>query len=605
MSLYGWVKSEQEGLPVNRNEVPEDQPTAGEITQGGGEGARPDPRRFQLELGSAPYGMIATGLDKGQQNTYLTANDAFCQLIGYPQSELIGADFLQDIHPDDQPAMEALTEDLASGATSQLRADARLVRKDGEAVPVHLTGSATAPQTGERYLATYVDDLTSITAAQAEIRRLERELQRLRRLDSLGQLTDGIAHDFNNVLTVIANFASLIRDELIIAEASEGAAKWGPVRWDVEQIEDAADRAKRLIRHLLAFVRREQAPAVTIDVGGLINEASGLLREVLGEHIEVIIRHGSGISPVAVDPGVLEQAIINLALNARDAMPGGGQLVIETANIDTANPGGIPSGSWQADSDALAELLPGQYVGIRVADTGTGMDVTIADRAFEPFFTTKPADQAAGLGLPAVRRIAAQAGGDAWLRSEPGHGTTVTIILSASGGSAEAGTARSYAGRTIRHGAILVVDDEPSMRDVAQRVLTSAGYQVTTAGSGQEAIALLADPGLPVNLVLTDVVMPGLTGEAFAARARDMRPGIQILFMSGYERRGTAAGTWPHPARDVIAKPFSRAALLARVSRALAADSGAEVIAKAGQARAVAGSGRQQAAGSGDGPPLH
>jgi PAS domain S-box-containing protein len=600
------VRAEQEGLPVNTSgsEVPDDQPTAGEAVQGHGGETRPGQYRFHLEFGPASYGMIATGLNQNQQNAYLAVNDMFCQLTHYSPSELIGANFLQDIHPDDQPAIEELTDNLISGASSQFRADARLVRKDGEEIPVHLTGSVITQQDGERYLVSYVDDLTLVTTARAEIRALERELQRLRRLDSLGQLADGIAHDFNNILTVIANFASLIRDELIIAETSEGAARWGPVRWDVEQIEDAADRAKRLIRHLLAFVRREQGPETAIDIGGLIDEAAGLLREVLGEHVEVTIRHGSGVWPVVGDPGLLEQAIINVALNARDAMPGGGQLVIETANIDTANPGGIASGAWRADPDDLAELLPGQYVGIRVKDTGTGMDATTAERAFEPFFTTKPADQAAGLGLPAVRRIAAQAGGDAWLRSEPGQGTTVTIVLSAvsSAAAGPAGAPGARPGAAIEHGTILVVDDEPAIRDVAHRVLTSAGYRVTTAGSGQEAIALLSDAALPVELVLTDVVMPGLTGEAFAARARDARPGICILFMSGYERRGsTAAGSWPHPARDVIAKPFSRAALLARVSQALAASGGQATIGRPDEPAATARSGPRGAARTGDG----
>jgi two-component system, cell cycle sensor histidine kinase and response regulator CckA len=582
------------------NEMPEDQPE-----RGSGEAAWAGENLFGADLGPAPYAIIMTELEQTEQNKYIAINDLYCKLTGYSRRELIGADFLQDIHPDEQPAIEALLEDLIAGSVGQLRADARLVRKDGHTIPVHLAGSAISPSAGEHYLVTYVDDLTAMTRAQDEIRHLEQELQRLRRLDSLGQLADGIAHDFNNMLTVIANFASLVRDELIIAEASEGAARWGPVRWDVEQIEDAADRAKRLIRHLQAFARREQGTLAAIDVGGLINDATGLLRDVLGEHIDVVIRHGTGVWPVAADPGLLEQAIINVALNARDAMPGGGQLVIETTNLDTANPRAIVSGSPWTDPADLGELLPGQYVGIRVSDTGAGMDATTADRAFEPFFTTKPRDQGAGLGLPAVRRIAAQANGDAWLRSEPGEGTAVTIILSAAGGSAAPGSAGKHAGRALEHGSVLVVDDEASIRDVARRVLTSAGYRVTTAGSGQDAIALLADPELPVDLILTDVVMPGITGEAFAARAREIHPGIRLLFMSGYERRGAAAGKWPHPTRDVIAKPFSRAALLARVSQALAADIAGGSTGQPDQLVPAARSGRGRSAEASDRGALH
>jgi two-component system cell cycle sensor histidine kinase/response regulator CckA len=278
-----------------------------------------------------------------------------------------------------------------------------------------------------------------------------------------------------------------------------------------------------------------------------------------------VARPGAGVWPVEVDPGLIEQAVINIALNARDAMPSGGELAIETANIDTAHLG---TETDRVDMADVAGLPPGQYIEIRITDTGAGMDEQTAQRAFEPFFTTKPAEHAAGLGLPTVRRIAAQVGGAAWLRSRPGAGTSVTILLPAALGSVAAGQAGGHAG------AVLVVDDEPAIRDVAHRVLSCAGYQVVTTGSGQEALALLADPAAPADLLLTDVVMPGLSGPAFAARAQALRPGLRVLYMSGYERMGAAEEGWPGT-EHVIAKPFSRAALLAQVSQALAADIGA------------------------------
>ena len=312
----------------------------------------------------------------------------------------------------------------------RLAADARLIRKDGEIVWVRLTGSVIRPSVGERYLATFVEDTTAAQQAQAEIQRLERELQRSRRLASLGQLVGGISHDFSNTLTVIANYASLVRDELVVAEATESAAKWGPVRWDVEQIAEAADHAKRLIKHLLAFAKRQETEPMLVDLGQMISDATGLLSEVLGEHVPIVTRQADGLWEVQADPGLLQQAIVNIALNARDAMPGGGQVVIEAANIDMED---LPA-DWQGTAE-LAELLPGRYVAIRVTDTGTGMDAGTAERAFEPFFTTKGGDSAAGLGLPVVRRFATQAGGNAWLRSEPGKGTTVTVVLPAAAGS--------------------------------------------------------------------------------------------------------------------------------------------------------------------------
>jgi len=251
-------------------------------------------------------------------------------------------------------------------------------------------------------------------------------------------------------------------------------------------------------------------------------------------------------------------------------MPGGGQVTIDTANVDTAD---LPAG--RSDTADLAELLPGRYVELRITDTGAGMDAMTAERAFDPFFTTKTGDQAAGLGLPAVRGFAVQAGGNVWLRSEPGKGTTVTVMLPAAAGSG-AGTAAGHRGQVTEHaGTVLVVDDEAAVRDVAHRVLTSAGYRVVTAANGQEALGVLGDPKLPADLVLTDVIMPGMTSEAFAAQIHAMRPDIPVLFMSGYEQQDASAEGWPNPGTQVIGKPFSRPALLATVTQALAVGKGA------------------------------
>ncbi len=531
-------------------------PAAGPAAIDGGETVRASQHRFEQEFGPAPFGVLVTSLAAGRPNTYLAVNDAFCQLTGYSRRELAGADFLGDFHPDEQPALEALIQKITSGETRQIQADTRLVGKNGDVACVRLTGSAVQPDAGDPYLAAYIEDTTGMEQAQAGLHELERELLRSRRMDSLGQLVGGIAHDFNNMLTVITNYASLVRDEVTVAEATDSATRWGPVRCDVEQIEEATDRAKRLIKHLLAFAQREQAQPACVDVSRLVSDVTGLLGEVLGEHVPVVTRHGASLWPVEADPGLLEQAIINIALNARDAMPGGGQVTIETANIDTVNPAAANPVSQRGEPAELAELLPGHYVEICITDSGDGMDAVTAERAFEPFFTTKPGDRAAGLAL--------------------GTGTTVTIMLPAAPGSATAGPAASHQGRLTEHaGAVLVVDDEAAIRDVAHRVLTSAGYQVITAADGQEALRILRDPTMAADLVLTDVVMPGMTGKAFATQAHDIRPGIQVMFMSGYERQASSAESWPQPGTQVIAKPFSRAALLARVAQALAADIGA------------------------------
>jgi PAS domain S-box-containing protein len=535
---------------------------------------------FQRDFGRVPFAMIVTSLAADRANMYLTVNDAFCQLTGYSRAELSGGDFLADFHPEEQPALEALVDEITSGRTDQLRADARLLGKDGEIVFVRLTGSAIQPLDGEPYLVTFIQDVTAVEQARAEIRQLELELRRSRRMESLGQLFGGIAHDFNNLLTVIANYANLVRDEVSVAEATESATRWEPVRWDVEQIEDAADRGKRLIKHLLAFARREEAHPVSVDLSQLISDVARLLGEVLGEHISLDCRVTAGTWPVEADPGLLEQAIINIVVNARDAMPAGGQVTIYTVNIDTADAGragAVPAQPTAGRDSAaeLAELLPGRYVAIRITDTGAGMDPVIAERAFEPFFTTKSGDQAAGLGLSAVRTFVAQVGGKTWLRSEPGRGTSVTVLLPAAAG---AGAATSGLA-AVRHalvpkyaGTILVVDDEPTIRAVAHRVLSTAGYRVETAANGQEALGLLRDSRMAADLVLTDVVMPGMTGKAFAAQAQAVRPDVKILFMSGYEPHGALDDSWPASDTQLIRKPFTRAALLARVAQALGAD---------------------------------
>jgi CheY-like chemotaxis protein len=298
-----------------------------------------------------------------------------------------------------------------------------------------------------------------------------------------------------------------------------------------------------------------------------------LLRDTLGEHIPLIARHGAGLWPVQADPGLLEQVIMNIAVNARDAMPAGGRLTIETANIDTAT-----LAADRPDAANLAELLPGRYVELRITDTGIGMDASTAERAFDPFFTTKSGGEAAGLGLPAVARFTSRVGGKAWLRSEPGRGTTVTVIVPAAPGSESGvtGPSGSLAGAArAAASSVLVVDDEAAIRDVAHRVLTSAGYRVMTAANGPDALELLQSSGTGVDVLLTDVVMPGMTGEAFAARVRAMCPAVRVLFMSGYEQPPAAAGGWPDLGAQMIAKPFSRAALLARITQVLTEDAAA------------------------------
>src|ERR1700727_2858692 len=338
--MFSWWKSGSGGPPVTRD----DKPAAGGLTTAAalttgrlGEALRASEQQSWRQFGRAPVGLMLAGLTADRGCVCVAVNETYCELSGRSREEISGADFLSFFHPEDQPALDLLLEDVLAGATDQIGTDARLIRKDGEIAWARLPGSVIRPSVGERYLAVFIEDITASRQARAEIKRLERELQRSRRLGSLGQLVGGISHDFSNTLTVIANYASLVRDELVIAEATESAAKWGPVRWDVEHIAEEADHAKGLIRHLVAFAKRQETGPMIVDLGQMISDATGLLSEGLGEHVPIVTRQADGLWEAQADPGLLQQAIVNIALNARDAMPGGGQVVIETANIDMEN----------------------------------------------------------------------------------------------------------------------------------------------------------------------------------------------------------------------------------------------------------------------------
>ncbi len=525
---------------------------------------------FQHGFDHMPCGMVVTSLAPGRPNLYLTANDSFCRLTGYSWAELAGREFLGDFHPAEQAAIEAAFQQVISGDSPGIHANTRMICRDGETIFVRLTATAIQPAAGERYLSAFVEDVTPAEQAVAQISELRHELARSRRMKSLGHLMDGIAHDFNNLLMVIGSYASLVHEEVSMAEAADSAVRWRPVRSDIEQIQDAAERAKMLIKHMLAFARRESTQAEDLDLRQVVSEASLMLGEMMGEHIPVTAQPARGLWPVRAAPATIELMIAEIASNARDAMPASGQLSIGIENVDTSSSDSIAHLQiGHRDANELAMLLPGRHVLLRITDTGTGMDPAIAERAFEPFFTTKDMNESAGLGLTAVHGFAAQAGGRAWLESEPGRGTTVTVALPAAPGAGYDAPGAAQAAPGV--GSVLVVDDNPQIRGVVHRVLTSAGYHVTTAASGQDALTLLDDPGVAADLVLTNVVMPGITGGAFAAQLQARRPDMKILFMSGYERPPDASETWPGESLQVIGKPFSRAALLATVSRLLGA----------------------------------
>ncbi len=399
--------------------------------------------------------------------------------------------------------------------------------------------------------------MADVVAADAGRAAAQDRLRHAERMESLGQLVGGIAHDFNNLLNVIGGFADLLAEE--IAGLAAADARLGSVLGDVEQVRGAAQRAARLTRQLLIFARSDVVHPEVLSLNDIIAGLEQLLRRTLGEHITLATAPAGGLWPVKADAGQLEQVLVNLAVNARDAMPAGGKLTIDTANItvDHAYAAGRPG------------LPPGRYARLRVSDTGAGMPPEILARVFEPFFTTKAKGHGTGLGLATFYGIITGAGGHAQIYSEPGLGTTVTALLPATTGHTARPPAPPAAAPRGHGETILLVEDETSLQDLASRILTRHGYHVRAARTAADAPAIAADPTQPIDLLLTDVVMPEMLGNEVARHVRATRPALPVLYMSGYaqpvlDTHGALASQI-----DLLEKPFTETTLLTRVRRAI------------------------------------
>ena len=379
----------------------------------------------------------------------------------------------------------------------------------------------------------------------------ERHLRRVQRLEGIGQLAGGIAHDFNNLLTIIVGYGeSLVERTASNPEAAREAA----------QLLEAARRAATLTHQLLAFSRRQTLQPQILQLNDVVRQMDGMLARLIGEHIRLVTALDAGLDPVRADPAQIEQAILNLAVNARDAMPGGGTLVIETANVEVAPGDHLPPD--------LAGMPPGRHVVLRVRDTGCGMDEATRARIFEPFFSTKPTGT--GLGLATVYGVVRQSGGFVSCRSAPGAGAEFSIWLPrAAGVPARTPAPRPHALPAGGSERILVVEDEDAVRQLVATTLARKGYRVRATGSGVEALAWLERE--PADLLVADVVMPGMTGPALAEAARTRVPGLRVLFISGYAA-DTLEGRSVPPGAEFLAKPFTAAALLEKVRGALARD---------------------------------
>jgi PAS domain S-box-containing protein len=495
--------------------------------------------RREREAGEARYRRLVETAHEGVWTIDVAGvtdyvNPRMAEMLGYTPSEMIGRPIFDFMDAEARSLAEASLERRRRELKEELY-ERRLKRRDGSDVWTLMSTSPILGPSGEYAGAlAMVNDVT-------ERRKLEAQLRQSQRLEAVGQLAGGIAHDFNNLLLVIKGHAEFALEDL--------SAQNGQVD-DIKTVVEAADRAADLTRQLLAFSRQQVLQPSVIDLNELVKSFEKMVRRVIPADIAIETRLASDLGAVEADPGQLEQVLMNLVVNARDAMPGGGKVTIETANVDL-------DASYRT-GDAPSEVRHGPYVALVVSDTGTGMDQTTQSRIFEPFFTTKERGNGTGLGLSTVYGIVKQSGGYIWVQSEPGRGTTLRIYLPRVARPAKRVEPSPSLPEPARGGeTVLVVEDEPLVRAVARRVLSKQGYRVLEAANGVEALRICAESLPSIDLVVTDLVMPEMGGRELAAELQSRAAGVRILLMSGYTEDAALRPSVLQPGEAFLAKPFT------------------------------------------------
>jgi nitrogen-specific signal transduction histidine kinase len=395
-------------------------------------------------------------------------------------------------------------------------------------------------------------DITDRKRAEHEMKALEEQLRQSQKMEAIGRLAGGIAHDFNNILTIIKGYS-----QLSLSELKEGH----PLRENLEGINKSTDRATDLIRKILAFSRRQVMEMKVLDLNTLLMDLDKLLHRVIGEDIELVAVLAEDLGRVKVDPGQIEQVILNMAVNAKDAMPNGGKLTIETTNAEL-------DGAYARSHLAVA---PGRYVMLSVSDTGVGMSPEIKERIFEPFYTTKEKNKGTGLGLSTVYGIVKQSGGNIWVYSEVGQGTTFKIYLPREEEEPLEEVREKVVKEELLRGSetVLVVEDEEELRKLAVRFLQKQGYKVLEASQGDEALSIYGRHDEPIHLLVTDVVMPGMSGRELSERLTSLCREIKILYMSGHTNSAILHHGVLEPGVNLLQKPFTPEALVRKVREVL------------------------------------
>jgi len=466
--------------------------------------------------------------------------------LGWGSDEMLGGSIFDFLHPDDRDTMSVRLTDVLRSPAKPLHQDIRLQHADGSWREIE---SVAVNRLSDPSVAAIVVNARDIT----DRRKLEDQLRQAQKMEAVGQLAGGIAHDFNNLLTAILGYCNLMRDDMPAEN---------PLRADLDEIHTAGERAASLTRQLLAFSRRQMLQPQIIDINVIVQQLEKLLRRLISEDVELITALAQNLMTVRVDPASIEQVLVNLAVNARDAMPSGGRLTIETANVDLD----------ESFVQAHVPMKAARYVMLAVGDTGQGMDADTRARVFEPFFTTKEQGKGSGLGLATVYGMVKQSGGYIWVYSEPTHGTVFKVYFP----PAQTRTAVSdeqNAGRRssdAMHGweTVLLVEDEDAVRALAREVLRRHGYIVLEARHGVDALRVAERHPDDIHLMVTDLVMPHLGGRDLVERLTEVRPKMKVLFMSGYTDHAVMHRDLT-PGTAFLQKPFTPEAFARKVRTVL------------------------------------
>jgi two-component system, cell cycle sensor histidine kinase and response regulator CckA len=487
---------------------------------------------------------------------FIEVNEAACQHFGYSKEELLQRTVLDVVPLRLAPQVAGYGHEAAGGAAFR---ETCHLRADGTEVPVELH---IRPLTlgGQPAHVGIVRNIAERQRMQEETARLEEQLRHAQKMESIGRLAGGVAHDFNNLLTVINGYS-----DYLLARLKSGDAH----RPLVEEIRAAGKRAETLTQQLLTLSRKQIVAAHAVNLNELVTESEGMFRRLIGEDIELVTLLGPSLGTVMADPGQLHQVLMNLVVNARDAMPDCGKLYIETANVDLDS----------AYTAARPEVPPGPYILLAVTDTGTGMDEQVRERIFEPFFTTKPESKGTGLGLSTVYGIVRQSDGFVWVYSEPGKGTTFKVYLPRIDAAVEENeeaekveaikSGQPVVGSARAGEQLLLVEDQDRVRKLARTILESRGFTVLEAAGGAEALVLAAEHTERIDLLVTDVVMPGMNGRELAERLVQLHPETGVLYTSGYTSNVIAARGVLEAGFEYLPKPYSADSLVMKIREIL------------------------------------